>query len=92
MRGPRHTRFWTAEHNNGWRTWVAERENGLYVAGISMGPVPYVETRYRQEYELAVMAAAYLLRYVTGHECGEGCAKWRLERSGDAPLGTPFPE
>ena len=70
-----HRRVWTTTHTNGWQAWVAERTDGIYAAGL-IGPRPCSQTRYREDFAHAALAAMALLREHTGHVCAPTCAPW----------------
>ena len=64
-------RLWGAPHDNGWVTWIAERDGRIYVAWIS-GPGVLSEPNYREDVETALAAAdVYLAR--NGHRCSPNC-------------------
>jgi hypothetical protein len=64
-------RLWGAGHDNGWVTWIAERDGRIYVAWVS-GPGVLSEPSYREDIEPALAAAAVYLER-NGHRCSLNC-------------------
>jgi hypothetical protein len=75
-----HRRFWSSTHSNGWCAWVAERPDGMYVAGV-YGPGRTVPALYRRTFHSAGDAALHLLETWTHHRCGDGCTPWTESKS-----------
>lgn len=71
-------RTWTAIHDNGWETWVAQSEIGDYVvwtcAAGESAAVDSIESTLERGQDAALLALAK----GTGHACSRACGPWRV--------------
>ena len=73
-------RTWQRQHDNGWRTNVAELPDGTFAAWSAVADTDAVVDYIEDSLEFAQAAAEFSLRLRTPHdECSAACQEWRTE-------------
>lgn len=71
------TRLWAAAHDNGWETWIAEREDGTYAAWACRAGENASSIYVEDTFEHAAAAALFRLARLSEHDaCAAGCGAW----------------
>ena len=83
------TRLWALIHENGWETWIADREDGTYATWTCRAGEDGANWCVEDTFEHAVVAALSRLNAGTGHDgCTAACGVW-TEREPPLRPGRP---